>query len=82
MRSIDLHNELTLLGVSSEVHALVDDLGLDIGYTPLWFRYVLKHVYQSYKTPLPLKKYVYQPRPAYNFVQGKLFEEDNYSTLR
>ena len=82
MRAFDVHRELTLLGCSSEVHALVDDLELDFGSTPFWFRCVLSHFNQSYKTPLPKFKYVYQPRPAYDYVQGKLFEEDCYSTLR
>lgn len=74
MRAIDIHNELTLLGVSSEVHALVDDLGLDVGCVPLWFRYVLKHVNQSYRTPLPVRKYVYVPHNRKEYVQGQLFD--------
>lgn len=74
MRLIDIHRELTLLGVCSEVHALVDDLGLDFGYTPLWFRCVLRHVDQSYKTPLPKFKYVYQPKNKVTYIQGKLFD--------
>lgn len=72
MRARDVHAELSLLGVSAEVHALVDDLALDFGRHPDW--YVIHcRVLESYKTPLPKFKYVYKPKAAYHFVQGKLF---------
>lgn len=73
MRAIDVHRELDLLGVSSEVHALVDDLGLDFGSTPFWFRCVLKHRLELYKTLLPKFKYVYKPHRTHDYIQGKLF---------
>lgn len=72
MRAIDIHRELTLLGVCSEVHALVDDLALDFGRCPDWFIIHCK-VQESYKTPLPKFKYVYKPCTTHYFVQGKLF---------
>lgn len=75
MRNCDIHSELALLGVSAEVHALVDDLGLDLGHVPLWFRQILNHNYQSSKTPLPhfSFKYVYKPHTTHDYIQGKLF---------
>lgn len=75
MRTCDVHTELSLLGVSSEVHALVDDLGLDLGHVPFWFRQLLRHNDQSYLTSLPHFgfKYVYKPYTTHDYIQGKLF---------
>lgn len=65
----EVHAELNLLGVSDEVHALVDDLALDFGPVPDWWRIHLANKSHVYK---PVA-YVYKPRPAYNYVQGKFF---------
>lgn len=71
MKSSEVHAELTLIGVnSSEVHALVDDLGLDIGPVPFWFRLVLRP--RRILNPLP-KKNVYQPKTIRKEVCGRLF---------
>ena len=42
MTNKDIHSELSLLGVSSEVHAIVDDLDLDFGVPPQVFRLLRK----------------------------------------
>ena len=69
MKSAEVHAELTLLGVNSpEVHALVDDLSLDIGSVPSWFRLVLRS-FKSVKFP----KHVYQPKTIRKEVCGRLF---------
>lgn len=70
MKLSEVHSELTLLGVNSpEVHALVDDLVLDIGPVPFWFRLVLKPR-KIVKLP---KKNVYQPHTVRKEVCGRLF---------
>lgn len=69
MKRSDLHSELTLLGVNSaEVHALVDDLDLDIGPVPFWFRCLLKP-----RKVVKLPKNVYQPHTVRKEVCGRLF---------
>lgn len=71
MKRNELHSELTLLGVnSSEVHALVDDLGLDVGPVPFWFRLVLRP--RKIFNPLP-KKNVHIPKTIRKEVCGRLF---------
>lgn len=42
MTNSEIHAELSNLGCSSEVHALVDDLDLDFGCPPLTFRLLKK----------------------------------------
>lgn len=69
MKSSEVHTELTLIGVnSSEVHSLVDDLGLDIGPVPFWFRCLLR----SCKV-VKLPKNVYLPKTIRKEVCGRLF---------
>lgn len=48
MTKAEVHQELSLFGLSSEVHALVDDLDLDLGHIPNWFRWLIRD-----KTPAP-----------------------------
>lgn len=48
MTKTEIHQELSLLGVSREVHLLVDDLGLDFGRMPNYLRWLLRD-----KTPAP-----------------------------
>lgn len=68
----EVHQELTLIGVSSEVHNLVDDLGLDFGVMPMAYRFLLKH--ENCPHSVNVERYVYQPRNRKTFVQGKLFD--------
>lgn len=42
MTNLEIHNELSAIGLSSEVHALVDDLDLDFAPAPLWFSQMLR----------------------------------------
>lgn len=70
MKRIEVHSELTLLGVNSpEVHALVDDLDLDIGPVPFWFRLILK----PRKIVVLSRKNVYQPHTVRKETTGRLF---------
>lgn len=69
MRNFEVHQELSLLGVSPEVHALVDDLDLDFGVCPLYRRKLLD-------SRLPYRKpicRVYVPYYDLPTVQGRLF---------
>ena len=68
----EVHQELTLLGVCSEVHLLVDDLELDFGVMPLALRFILKHEFCPHS--VNVEKHVYQPHNCKTFVQGKLFD--------
>lgn len=69
MKTSEVHSELTLLGVNSpEVHCLVDDLQLDIGSVPLWFRLLLRS-----KKKINLPEHVYQPKTIRKEVCGRLF---------
>lgn len=71
MKRSELHSELTLLGVNSvEVHRLVDDLDLDFGPVPLWFRFLLKP--RKIFNPLPPKN-VYTPHTVRKETCGRLF---------
>lgn len=68
----EIHNELSLLGVSSEVHKLVDDLDLDFGVPRLSFKQMIKHRTDK----LPYKKsfcHVYESNPYYKETIGRLF---------
>lgn len=68
----EVHEELTLLGVCSEVHQLVDDLDLRFGDMPLAYRFFLKHEINPHS--VNVEKYVYQPHNRKTYVQGKLFD--------
>lgn len=70
MTRSEVHQELTLLGVSSEIHNLVDDLDLDLGRPNLAFRLLLKtrHIPETFKN-------VYTPHQRHTLVQGRLFED-------
>lgn len=69
MKISELHSELTLIGVNSpEVHALVDDLQLDFGPVPLWFRLVLRP-----RRIVKVPKNVYTPHTVKQEVVGRLF---------
>lgn len=69
MKRSELHSELTLIGVNSiEVHRLVDDLDLDFGPVPLWFRLILKP-----RKIIKIPKRVYQPHTVRKEVSGRLF---------
>lgn len=74
MTNKDVHDELTLLGVSSEVHALVDDLDLTLREPPLGER--LLYPSRKVHKPLQFNKHVYQPHTVVKEVQGRLFESD------
>lgn len=71
MRRIDVHNELSCLGVSSEVHALVDDLDLDIGRPCITLRMIfhkaLKEIYVKPRCRVYVSHYYNAP------IQGRLF---------
>lgn len=69
MTNKEIHDELTLLGVSSEVHALVDDLDLDFGRS--------RPAHKPYRPLTEFPKHVYKPKTAFVEVQGRLFEDDN-----
>lgn len=71
--SEEVHTELSLLGVSVEVHALVDDLDLKpcvIDYFAR--RYVVNSACNRYSGSL-ISKYVYQPKTIRKEVSGRLF---------
>ena len=69
MKSVEVHAELTLLGVNSpEVHSLVDDLQLDFGSVPFWFRCLLRP-----RIVVKLTKNVYLPKTIRKEVCGRLF---------
>lgn len=69
MKTSEVHSELTLLGVNSpEVHSLVDDLQLDIGPVPLWFRLLLRP-----RKSVNVPKNVYSPHTIKKEVCGRLF---------
>lgn len=69
MKTLEVHSELTLIGVNSpEVHRLVDDLQLDIGPVPLWFRLLLKS-----RKLVKIHKNVYSPHTVRKEVCGRLF---------
>lgn len=69
MKTSEVHTELTLIGVNSpEVHALVDDLHLDVGRVPFWYCSRLR----SFK-PVKFPKHVYQPKTIRKEVCGRLF---------
>lgn len=42
MTNLEVHNELSTIGASSELHSLVDDLDLDFAPAPLWFTQLLR----------------------------------------
>lgn len=69
MNNSDVHSELTLIGVNSpEVHSLVDDLQLDLGPVPMWFRLILRP-----RKIIKLPKNVYSPHTIRKEVTGRLF---------
>lgn len=57
MKRVDIHNELSNLGCSSEIHALVDDLDLDFGCPPLTFRLLKKSRRLSPALPIRLNNW-------------------------
>lgn len=72
----EVHDELSVLGVSSEVHALVDDLDL----VPLVVderlkRFVINRAHTLTITQ-SLKQYVHKSDDYVQEVQGRLFEEN------
>lgn len=68
----EIHLELAALGVSSEVHALVDDLQLDFGKPYLAARKILRR--NSPRLPyLKPRCHVYFPYFDLQTVQGRLF---------
>lgn len=69
----EVHEELTLLGVCSEVHQLVDDLDLRFGVLSQAECFLLKHKYNPHS--VNVEKYVYQPKNRKTYVQGKLFDQ-------
>ena len=74
MKRSDVHDELTLLGVSSEVHALVDDLDLALREPPKG-EVLCFLPCKEFNKP---EKYVYQPKNTVVYEQGRLFEDDNF----
>lgn len=70
MRLVDIHQELTLLGVSPEVHRLVDDLHLDFGCPPQWW---IDQCKRGTFSILKFEKNVYEPRICHEEFQGRLF---------
>lgn len=70
----EVHDELSFLGVSSEVHALVDDLGLvpvvdDPGRT--WR--VKRKAWLKTCSAITVKEHVYQPHTIKEEKVGRLF---------
>lgn len=66
----EVHLELTQLGVSSEVHALVDDLELYPRVPPLAF-----DLFRKPRKQIDIPKNVYTPHTSLQEVQGR-FDED------
>lgn len=66
----EVHLELTQLGVSSEVHALVDDLELFPRVPPLAF-----DLFRKPRKQVDFPKNVYTPHIRLEEVQGR-FDED------
>ena len=52
MTNKDIHDELAALGISKEIHSLVDDLDLDFGVPPLAFRLLHKRRKVSVYVPI------------------------------
>ena len=68
----EIHLELAVLGVSSEVHALVDDLQLDFGKPCLAACKILRR--NSSRIPyLKPRCHVYVPYFDIPTIQGRLF---------
>lgn len=71
MNRFDLHRELSLLGVSSEIHALVDDLDLDFGVPCFTMRKILRRCGRElYIKP---RCRVYVSHFPVQTIQGRLF---------
>lgn len=68
----EVHEELTLLGVSSEVHNLVDDLELYPREFPLGVRLLFKE-----HKPVDIPKNVYIPKIRLQETQGRFGEDYN-----
>lgn len=73
MTNKDVHDELAFLGVSSEVHALVDDLDLTLRVPPPGERFLYPS--RNVCKPLDSQKHVYQPKTVFEEVPGRLGEE-------
>lgn len=71
MNRMDLHRELMLLGVSPEIHALVDDLDLDCGVPCFTMLKILRR--RGRETYLKPCVHVYISHYPIQAIQGRLF---------
>ena len=73
----EVHADLSLLGVSSEVHALVDDLELvPVVVDERMKRFAIARAFNRYSWEITLKDYVHKSNDYVEEVQGRLFEEN------
>lgn len=70
MTNAEVHAELSLLGVSSEVHQLVDDLGLALGHVPSWL--MIRSLCS--RKIWPAFDYVHKSYRTQTYRQGELFD--------